>query len=573
MISKRYRLSGLSGLLLWLLCLLSSAGVAHAVDAGETIGGLPPAEALRLGERMYREGLLPSGEPMQAIVQGDIPVDGTMFSCESCHLKSGMGSVEGRVVTLPTNATELFKPFTFSAEETIPPWQSMPDTINWSIRRPAYTDETLAVALAAGFDPAGRELLLTMPRYLLEDDDMAVLIFYLKNLSAQPSPGVTATTIRFATVIGEDIPKQDREAMIKVLQANVDFHNGQMRRQEDRVTKVPFYWKKKTIAYRRFALDIWELHGPPETWRQQLEEYNRQQPVFALVGGLVTGEWRPIHEFCELNRIPSVFPLTEFPVISDSDWYTLYFSKGYYQEGEAAARFLRGHGETPKNVSVVQVYRDTPEGRALARGFAETRKLLGQSQPQNVIFSGAQVPDAKFWKALASRHPSAVMMLWLPAEDLVNLQAWAVGSSHPGRLFLSYGLLGEDLYALPDMLRPFAYITYPYLLPQNGAKRATVIQTWLKFRKIPLTNFSIQAKMYAAGWMLGNGVKMISSDYYRDYFLDVFDMMNDENYSIALYPLLSFGQGQRYASKGCYVVQLTPGDQPELVPKSDWVIH
>lgn len=204
MISKRYRLSGLSGLLLWLLCLLSSAGVAHAVDAGETIGGLPPAEALRLGERMYREGLLPSGEPMQAIVQGDIPVDGTMFSCESCHLKSGMGSVEGRVVTLPTNATELFKPFTFSAEETIPPWQSMPDTINWSIRRPAYTDETLAVALAAGFDPAGRELLLTMPRYLLEDDDMAVLIFYLKNLSAQPSPGVTATTIRFATVIGVD---------------------------------------------------------------------------------------------------------------------------------------------------------------------------------------------------------------------------------------------------------------------------------------------------------------------------------------------------------------------------------
>jgi hypothetical protein len=539
----------------------------------DMIGGLPPAEALRLGEKMYREGLLPSGEPMQAIVQGDIPVDGTMFSCESCHLKSGMGSIEGRMVTLPTNATELFKPFTFSAEETAPPWQSLPESINWSVRRPAYTEDTLAVAIAAGVDPAGRELSLTMPRYLLEDDDMAILIYYLTQLSAQPSPGITETTLRFATVVGEGISQQDREAMIGVLAANFEFHNGQRRREAERVTKVPFYRKKKTFPYRRFVLDVWELHGQPDTWRRQLEEYNRQQPVFALVGGLVPGEWRPIHEFCEQNHIPSLFPLTDLPVISDSDWYTLYFSKGYYQEGEAAARFLRGLGEKSKEVPVIQVFRDNLEGRALARGVEETRKLLGQAPPQNIIYSGTQVPIARFWKTLASRHPGSVMMLWLPPADLANLSAWAVGSSHPGRLFLSYGLMGQDLYSLPGMLRPFTYITYPYLLPQHGAKRTKVIETWLKFNKIPLTNFSIQAKMYAVGWMLGNGVKMISSDFYRDYFLDAFDMMNDEYYAIAQYSLLSFGQGQRYASKGCYVVQLAPGDNPELLPKSDWVIH
>jgi len=546
---------------------------AFAAEQSSVVAGLSGEEALRLGEKMYREGILPSGEPMQAIVQGDIPVDGSMFSCESCHLKSGMGSVEGQVVTLPTNATELFKPFTFSAEETIPPWQSMPREIQWTVRRPAYTDDTLATAISAGVDPAGRELSLTMPRYLLEDDDMDILVFYLKHLSAHPSPGVDGTTMRFATVVGEDVPQQDRKAMLEVLNANVDFHNGQMRRQEERVTKVPFYRKKKTFPYRRFALDVWELHGPPETWRKQLEKYNRQQPVFALVGGLVTGEWRPIHEFCEQNRIPCLFPLTDFPVISDSDWYTLYFSKGYYQEGEAAARFLRGHGEAPKDLPVVQVFRDTPEGRALARGFAETRELLGQVPPQDIVYSGAQAPEALFWKVLARRHPRSVFMLWLPPADLTHLEARTVASSHPDRLFLSYGLFGQELYSLPEKLRSFTYITYPYLLPQNADRRAAMIKTWLKFRKIPLTNFDIQAKMYAAGWMFGNGVKMVSSDYYRDYLLDAFDMMNDENYAIALYPLLSFGQGQRYASKGCYIVQLTAGDQPALVPRSEWVIH
>ena len=41
----------------------------------------------------------------------------------------------------------------------------------------------------------------------------------------------------------------------------------------------------------------------------------------------------------------------------------------------------------------------------------------------------------------------------------------------------------------------------------------------------------------------------------------------------APYERISFGPGQRYASKGCYIVQLSKGDRPELVRKSDWVVH
>jgi hypothetical protein len=39
------------------------------------------------------------------------------------------------------------------------------------------------------------------------------------------------------------------------------------------------------------------------------------------------------------------------------------------------------------------------------------------------------------------------------------------------------------------------------------------------------------------------------------------------------YLRLSFGPGQRYASKGCFIMQVGPGASPALIRKSEWVIH
>jgi hypothetical protein len=46
-----------------------------------------------------------------------------------------------------------------------------------------------------------------------------------------------------------------------------------------------------------------------------------------------------------------------------------------------------------------------------------------------------------------------------------------------------------------------------------------------------------------------------------------------QDIEMPLYERLSFGPDQHYASKGCYIVQLAHGEKPELVKKSEWVIH
>ena len=149
---------------------------------------LPPEEIQELGQKMYRDGVLPSGESIKAFVSDDVPVDGTAFTCVSCHLHSGMGSIEGEVITPPTNGRILYEP----REPFIKGYEHVPSFSNYAKYlpvRPAYTDQTLAELIQGGVDPTGRSVLHVMPRYDIYGEDMDTLIAYLKTLSDHPSPG------------------------------------------------------------------------------------------------------------------------------------------------------------------------------------------------------------------------------------------------------------------------------------------------------------------------------------------------------------------------------------------------
>lgn len=556
------------------LCiLLSFAAATPAAEKPHTVAGYTVDEALRLGEQMYRKGLLPSGKPIEATVQGDIPVDGIMFTCESCHLRSGLGSIEGTIVTLPTNGADLYRDYSKGSEVLRPMRKHFSDQYQKNFLRPAYTDDSLAETLLLGVDPSGRKLNDIMPEYHLDEINMEIMVHYLKNLTVNFSPGVNEKTITFATVVTDDVPKNQKEMMYEMLDAYVRDRNSQDRYQERRAKEGPFYKLETYTAYRRIDLKKWELHGEPETWQSQLEEYYKQDKVFALIGGISTREWKPVHEFCEHNKIPSLFPLTDYPVISNSDWYTLYFSKGLYQEGESVARYLRGTKDN-KDVKVVQVFRENDrQGEHLARGFEKTQELLKQSPPANLIVKEGETLNETFWQTLAQSHEADVFLLWLAPDDLKSIDALARLDESPSQIFISSSQQKEALFTLSELVRDFAYITYPYELPQDGRIKKLALKKWLQIKKIELTDMEIQGKLFFLNRILTGALSVMRRDYYRDRFFEGIDMMIDQYYTVPVYPNMSFGPAQRYASKGCYIVQLTSGDNPQLVKKSAWVNH
>ncbi len=553
---------------LFLLINLQSGFAAENLIAGYTA-----EQALEFGEQMYREGLLPSGEPMHAYVHEDILVEGTMFSCESCHLRSGLGSAEGTIITLPTNGAKLFNPLHRGTEiETKPARAQLAAPFQSKDIRPGYTEEKLREAIWAGVDPGGRELNWTMPRYELSPDDMDILVHYLKNLSVEYSPGVDDQTLTFATVITDDVSQADRQAYLGALQAYINDRNSQNRHETRRRQHGPFYKQDLYTAYRRLELRIWDLNGSPSTWKGQLEAYYREKPVFALIGGVSNQSWEPIHRFSEQQRLPCLLPQTPFPVIEENSWYTLYFSKGYYQEGEAAARFLRPERKSAPP-AIIQVVRNRPESLALERGFAESWQRYGYPKPPTITIERTEPPSKTDWLKLAEQYPEATMLVWLSPEDFSHINRLGQEGTLPSRLIFSSTLLRQEFNKIPENLRAKSLVALPYRLPEDMQPRMRFVTKWLQVRKVPTTNLSIQSNVYFLNWMMTGVLRMMGNDFYRDYFLDIIDMMNDENYAIVNYPRLSFGAGQRYASKGCFLVEVGAGKQPELIQRSPWVIH
>ena len=140
-------------------------------------------------------------------------------------------------------------------------------------------------------------------------------------------------------------------------------------------------------------------------------------------------------------------------------------------------------------------------------------------------------------------------------------------------LFLSTSLLAGEVSVIPENMRDSIFLTHPHSLPEDYDRKSGVLKRWLKTNGIPVTNLDVQAKMYFLGWMLPGAIHNMRSEFYRDYFLEGFDMMKDQTYAVAVYPRLSFGPGQRYAAKGCFIVQLTGDDITKLKMVGDWVVN
>lgn len=493
------------------------------------LSGPSPAET---GERLYRDGILGSGDTVTATVMGDVPVTGDQVLCTNCHGRSGMGAEETGTRTPPISG-----PFLFDRA--------------YRATGPIYNDATLARALRDGVDPTGRSLDPLMPRYTLDDADIDVLTAYLRTLGTEPPPGADDETLRLATVIADDTPDAERRAVRAVIDAFIKDKNAEARNDGARAKERRE--EGRVIApYRVWSHDVWALSGAPETWRAQLDGRYRKEPVFAMVGGVADGPWWPMHDFCEDHTMPCVLPSTDQPGTVGDDFYTVYYSGGLRLEAEIVA------------VDVADTRADTivqfvAAGDAAAMAAATTlRDRIPNATPIVEVNTG---DDPALVAAISG--PGAVV-LWLDRSIVTTIPDSAASTAGPP-IYLSASLLDEGAASIPAGLRPRGRLITLFRTPLERDPGLRRFQLWAKLRGVDVTHERLQAQTWFAFMALLHSVKHTEKYLQRDYMIDTLDHASGLMAFLPLYPRGTVGPGQRFLAKGGQVIDLSGATEPRWI--------
>lgn len=531
-------------LLLWLT-------VALVVVTTTRVAASPAGDP---GEAIYRDGVLASGAPLQALREGGPRMEGAVTACINCHRPSGLGAKSGRTTIPPIAATYLFQDSSLVGQNP-----GMPYVESMRSERAAYSDETLARAIRSGIDAEGRHLSYLMPRFVMTDDDMAALIRYLKRLDPVPAPGVTDTTLHFATIVTPDADPVKRRGMLDVLRHYFADKDALP------TSAIPQGAARTDAATtsRHWQLHVWELNGAASTWGAQLERYSAAEPVFAVISGMGRRNWAPVRAFCEHQRIPCLFPNVEVPDVRDGDFYSIYFSSGVLLEAALIAREILGDERAPAPHMIYELYRAGDSGETGAQALATALRAHGLDVSRRALLPGERVE-----KALSGLSGADALVLWLRPADIASLRGDA-----PARTVYLSGLMGGlDRTPLPERWRAVTHIAYPFDLPDRVRRRVDYMLDWAAARHVAIVDQQVQADTFLACVLLEEALGHVTGTYVRDYLVERIEDTIEQRVITGNYPRLTLAPGQRLASKGGYMVHFADASGTRIVADGAWIV-
>ena len=524
-------------------------------------------DALRAGEAIYLHGVLPSGAELQAVREGGLPeAKGADAACVNCHQHSGLGSTHqssgiGASAAInqipPVAGRYLFEHNAGHDEANLPYVDGMRSN------RASYTPETLARALREGIDADGRPLNHLMPRFALDDGDLSSLIAYLNTLAPARVPGVTPTTLHFATIVTPEVEPERRRAMLEVMEKFFAERNTRQMKPSApmRASGRTQYGRSMLMVHRQWELHVWDLNGAPSTWGEQLERHFAKEPVLAVVSGL-GHQWGPVHAFCERQRLACLFPNAEVPVDAPGDFHVLYLSRSTLLE---AGLIGAGVSASASVKSVHQVYRAGDSGEAAAQVLARTLREKGIEVRESVLVKDDRNPAS----AVSSAAGADALVLWLRPADLA-----ALGDARqaPPLVYMSGLMGGLERSPLPTEWRARTHMAYPFDLPQKRTVRVDYPLGWFKIRGIPVVDEQMQADTYLACGLVSEALNQMVDTFYGPYLIEELQSMVEHRIVTGYYPRLTLAENQHFASKGGYLVRFASDSGARIVADSDWLV-
>jgi hypothetical protein len=541
-----------------LLVLLLIASSAFANDINK--------ESILKGKNIYMHGRLTSGKDVVATTAGDVKLTGEQAACVNCHRHSGLGSTEGSTVTPAITGEILFSEKKIKAHR----YQPLKNQATYALDRPAYTENSLKNTLISGVDLNGNSLELLMPRYAFEEIDYKHLYAYLNSLSIN-NAGVTDTTLHIATIIDGRASTDKINTMLRTLERYISDLNSGTRREVERTAQAPIQKEWLYRGYRKYKLHIWKLSGEPDSWQKQLNNHYDKTPVFAIVSGISNDSWENIDKFCNDREVPCILPNTKTPGYSTNNFYTLYYNAGPYNDASIIARYFKNSTiDNNKTGSIVQLYDSSSYSEVAKNTLHEEITSNGK---RNITSVSLDTISNKHGIDLYIKNKNTTVIIWSEKIDTSLLEALSSNKNKIRSVFIPYYLAtSTETREKLETIDLDIFTSYPYVNPSSEPRDTIRSTAWGKSKKIDMTEKAVFTDTFTAIKVFINAIKHLRSNFNRAYMIELLEHKLDNSVLTGMYPKLTIGPNQRYASRGGYIMKV-PGDvSSPLQPVTEWLL-
>ncbi|HEY4970295.1 MAG TPA: hypothetical protein VII35_10340, partial [Steroidobacteraceae bacterium] len=282
---------------------------------------------------------------------------------------------------------------------------------------------------------------------------------------------------------------------------------------------------------------------------------------------LAGSNWAPVHQFCERAHLPCLFPNAEVPVVADQDFYTLYFSRGVLLEADLIADRIRAPEDGHSTASVLQIYRAGDSGEAAAQAVAASLKARGISVRSHALTAGASSQQLN--EAVRGASAADTLVLWLRSADIAAL---GEPPASLGPVYVSGLMGGLEHMPLPASWHGRTRIAYPFDLPDRSRVRVSLPLAWFSIRKIPVVAEQVQLDTYLACGVLAESVGHMADVFVPEYLVERAEEILERRLMTGAYPRLTLSEGERFASKGGYLMQFAGSTGTRLIADQDWTV-
>jgi hypothetical protein len=215
----------------------------------------------------------------------------------------------------------------------------------------------------------------------------------------------------------------------------------------------------------------------------------------------------------------------------------------------------------------VQVYRGDDIGAAAAKGLAAIARRPGLEIINRALKAGASRSELR--AAMRELRTGDELVLWLRAADLAALENRPPAASG---LWISGLMGGLENAPLPEGWRSVSHLAYPFDLPDKRRIRVDYPLGWFRVRKVPLLDVQVQADTYLACGLVSETLNHMVDTFVRDYLIERIENMLEHRIITGYYPRLTLAPGQRFASKGGYIVHFAEPKGTRVIADGDWIV-